>query len=95
MGRKIFKLLPASPPPCSIFPLKGLQDEGITQAKIQIFASAARARVEIENQGAGAGIPAGGRRHWTVQWYLCALAAAAVAEPGNAELAALVAQPVK
>ncbi|WP_438009600.1 hypothetical protein WME89_13515 [Sorangium sp. So ce321] len=79
---------PASTPPLRLHAAPG-------QAKIQIFASAARARVEIENQGACAEIPAGGSPEWTVRWYLCALAAAAVAEPGDAGIAALVAQPVK
>ncbi|XYI00957.1 hypothetical protein ACMHYB_14880 [Sorangium sp. So ce1128] len=65
------------------------------QAEIQIFASAAHTRVEVENQGVCAEISAGGSRVWTVRWYLCALPAAAVTEPGNAELATLVAQPLQ
>ncbi|WP_437930097.1 hypothetical protein WMF37_12985 [Sorangium sp. So ce291] len=80
--------VPASTPPLR-------RHAASEQAEIQVFASAARARVDIENQGACAEIPAGGSREWTVRWYLCALAAATVAEPGNAELAALVARPAK
>ncbi|MGK3981388.1 hypothetical protein WME99_00015 [Sorangium sp. So ce136] len=80
--------VPASTPPLR-------RHAASEQANIQIFASAARARVEIENQGACAEIPEGGGRKWTVRWYLCTLAATAVAEPGNAGLAALVARPAK
>ncbi|WP_437667079.1 hypothetical protein [Sorangium sp. So ce1182] len=80
--------VPASTPPLRLHAAP-------EQAKIQILASAARARVEIENQAACAEIPAGGSPEWTVRWYLCALAAAAVAAPGNAGLAPLVARPVK
>jgi hypothetical protein len=58
------------------------------EAEIEVYTGAGYD--EVESQGSHAEIPAGGRRDWTVRWYVRALPAGVARAPGNAELIALV-----